>query len=427
MKKIDKILKEVLIKINPSREELNSIDKFLKDFISEFGKKLKGNKVNAEIFIGGSFAKKTMIRKGQYDIDVFVRFDEKYKKQDISKLTEKALRESWKKIILIHGSRDYFRININSTFFIEIIPVLKVKNPKQAENITDLSYFHVNYIKRRLKTEKMLEGVRLAKAFCHAHKCYGAESYINGFSGYALELLIYHYKSFFGFVKAMVKIKGKEIIDIEKLYKNKYEIAMNMNSAKMNSPVVLIDPTYKERNALAALSNETFKQFQDACKNFLKNPSQKAFEIKETNLGLMKKNATKSKAEFVLINAETDKQEGDVAGSKLIKFYKHLGEEIEKLYKISNKGFDYGGSKEAEYFFVVKNKGEILREGPRLKDKKNVGIFKKHHRNTFVKKDRVYSKEKFDKNIKEFIKEWKLKNSDKMKEMHITNLEIIEF
>ena len=34
MKKIDEILKEVLIKINPSEGELNSIEKFLKNFNS---------------------------------------------------------------------------------------------------------------------------------------------------------------------------------------------------------------------------------------------------------------------------------------------------------------------------------------------------------------------------------------------------------
>jgi len=425
MKKIEEILKEVLKKINPSEEELNSIDKFLKNFTERLGKKLKGK---AEVFVGGSFAKKTMIKKGQYDVDVFVRFEEKYKKEDISKLTENVLREiEKKKIILIHGSRNYFKINVSPVFFVEIIPVMKVKNPKQAENITDLSYFHVNYTKKKLNTEKMIEQVRLAKAFCHANKCYGAESYINGFSGYALELFVYYYKSFLGFVKAMTKIQEKQVIDIEKLYKNKQEIIMNMNSAKMTSPIVLIDPTYKERNALAALSKETFEEFKKTCRQFLKSPSLKSFEVKETNIGNIKKNAQKNKSEFVLIKAETEKQEGDVAGSKLIKFYKHFGEEIEKFYKMNNKGFDYRGEKEAEFFFVVKKKGEIIQQGPNLTDKKNVVVFKKHHKNTFVRGKRIYAKEKFDKNIKEFIKAWKLKNSKKMKEMHITNLEMIEF
>lgn len=426
--KVNQILKEVIKKINPTKEELGSIGKFLKYFVNELGKKLEKERIDAQVFVGGSFAKKTMIRKGRYDVDIFVRFDEKNRKQNISKLTETALR-SFKSgnLILIHGSRDYFKIDINPVFFVEIIPVLKVKKPKDAENITDLSYFHVNYIKKKLKTEKMIEEVRLAKAFCHANKCYGAESYINGFSGYAIELLIYHYKSFLNFVKAMTKIKEKEIIDIGKLYKNKYEIAMNMNSAKMNSPIVLIDPTYKERNALAALSTETFREFQKACRKFLKTPSLNSFETKEIDLEKIKKNAIKNKSEFILIEAETDKQEGDVAGSKLAKFYKHLSNEIEKFYKINNKGFDYNEKREAKFFFVVKKKREIIQQGPYLKDRENAKIFRQHHKDTFVRKGRIYSRKKIDKNIREFINDWSLKNEKRIKDMNIKNLKIIEF
>ena len=424
---INRILKEVLIKINPEKKDLNSINEYLRKFVSEFEKQLKRGRISAEAFVGGSFAKKTLIKGGQYDIDVFVRFDEKYKKQDISKLTEKILNKIKVRTVKIHGSRDYFKINVNSTFFVEIIPVLKVKNPKQAENITDLSYFHVNYIKRKLKTEKMIEDVRLAKAFCHANKCYGAESYINGFSGYAIELLVYHYKGFLNFLRAIEKIKGKEIIDIEKLYKTKYEIAINMNTAKMASPIVVIDPTYKERNALAALSQETFVKFQTDCREFLKKPSVESFETKEPDLSRIKKSAMKNKAEFILIKADTEKQEGDVAGSKLIKFYRHLSEELEKFYNISNKGFDYHGEKEAEFFFVVKKKKEIIQQGPNSRDIENVNLFRKHHKNTFVKGERIYAKDKFDKNIKEFVRNWKVINSKKMKEMHVNHLEIIDF
>ena len=37
---------------------------------------------------------------------------------------------------------------------------------------------------------------------------------------------------------------------------------MNLNASKLNSPIILIDPTYKQRNTLAALSNETFENFK---------------------------------------------------------------------------------------------------------------------------------------------------------------------
>ncbi len=425
--KANQILNQVLEKISPSKKELDEIKVFLKEFISEFEKKLKLMKVNAEVFVGGSFAKNTLIKKGQYDIDLFLRFDKKYEKDDISSITKKILQKTkWAKMASkIHGSRDYFKVDIVPSFFIEIIPVLKINKPKEAANITDLSYFHVNYIRRKLKTEKILEDVKLAKAFCHAHNCYGAESYINGFSGYALELLVYHYKGFLNFLKAMTKIEDQKIIDIEKQYKNKYEVEMNMNSAKMKSPIILIDPTYKERNALAALSEKTFKKFKKACNEFIKKPTTGAFETKKIDLEKIKKNAIKRKLDFVLIQTQTDKQKGDVAGSKLEKFYRHLKDEINKFYSISNSGFEYNETKIANYFFVVKKREKIILNGPEIKDKKNVMMFKKKHKKSFVKKGRLYAEEKVKKNIKEYIEQWKSKNNRKMKEMHITELKII--
>jgi len=424
MNKINEILKEVLKNVNPDEDDLEKINEFLKKFIGKLEKKLKSMKINAEVFVGGSFAKKTMIKKGDYDVDVFVRFEKKENNEKISDITEKALKNIIK-FTRIHGSRDYFKLECGEGFFIELIPVVKIKSTKEAENITDLSYFHVNYIRRKIKTEKMIEEIRLAKAFCHANKCYGAESYINGFSGYALELLICYYRNFLKFAKAMAKIKEKEVIDIEKHYKNKNEVVMNMNSAKLISPVILIDPTYKQRNALAALSEETFENFRKACKSFLKNPNAKAFEAKKMNIERIKENAKKKKLEFVHIELKTDKQEGDVAGSKLIKFYKHIKEEISRAFIIKDTDFEYNNEKTAECFFVVKSKKEIIFTGPEIKDKESVKMFRKKHKRTFVKNKKIYAKEKISQNIKEYIFDWESKHNQRMLEMHILELKFI--
>ncbi len=421
---INSVLKEVLKQIEPSKEELVDIKASLKKFLINLEKRKKDMKINAEIFVGGSFAKNTSIRKGQYDIDLFVRFDKKYKNNDISGLTKKLLK-GFKGVSLIHGSRDYFKVRISQNLFFELIPVIKVKNTKEAENITDLSYSHVKYINKKVKSKKLLDDIRLVKAFCYANDCYGAESYVRGFSGYGIELLVYHYKNFINFIRAMVKIKDKVVIDIEKHYKNKQAVLMDLNSSKLQSPIILVDPTYKQRNALAALSQETFDKFKKECENFLKNPDVKTFEIKKVDLDKIKKEAKKKKYEFVLLEANTDKQEGDIAGSKLLKFYKHLNDEINKFFDIKNKGFDYNKKKSARYFFAVKNKPGILRQGPNAKDIKNLKAFKKKHKNTFVKTNRIYAREKVNFKIKEFIEYWKKENKDKTRDMSIKELKII--
>lgn len=420
-KKINFILNEILNKIKLSDKELKDIEFFLKKFLKDLNKNIKKSRSNVEIFIGGSFAKKTMIKRKIYDVDIFLRFDKKHK--NISQLTEKIL--SGFKRTKIHGSRDYFIIKMNSKIVLEIIPVIKIKNSKEAENITDLSYFHVGYAKKKL-SKKVLSEIMLAKAFCHANNCYGAESYIKGFSGYGLELLIYHYKSFLKFIKAIEK-KGKEkiIIDDEKEFKNKSEILMNLNSSKLQSPIILIDPTHKQRNVLAALSEETFRKFKKASRKFLKNPNLKFFELKKIDFEKIKENSKKRKLDFILIETKTSKQKGDIAGSKLLKFNRYLSKEIKNYFYIKNNGFKYNDNQSALQFFAVKNKEEILFKGPKIKDKKNTRAFKKKHKNTFIKSGRIYAKEKIKFNIKKFIKNWENKNKKIIKEMSISNLEIL--
>jgi len=369
--KINSVLNEVLKKVEPAKEDIKLIENSLKDFLDRFKKRLKSLRIDAEIFVGGSFAKNTVIKKDKYDVDVFVRFDKKYDNKEISNLLAKALGK-FRNISKVHGSRDYFRLKIGPTFFIELIPVKKIKTLKEAENITDLSYSHVKYINKKIgsgtksqassaknaerKSKKVLESIRIAKAFCYANKCYGAESYIQGFSGYALELLVYYYGSFTKFANAVTKMTDKTVIDIEKHFRNKQIALMDINTAKLDSPIVLVDPTYKHRNALAALSDDTFERFKLACKKFLKNPSMKSFEVEEIDLEKIKADAKKKKYEFILIESKTDKQAGDVAGSKLLKFYRHLNYEIEDFFHVKNKGFNYNGKKAARYFFVVKDK-----------------------------------------------------------------------
>ncbi|MCF7910751.1 nucleotidyltransferase domain-containing protein [Candidatus Pacearchaeota archaeon] len=424
-KKTNQILKEIINQIKPAEEELNEIKKNLNDFLKILKKEINIKKINVDIFVGGSFAKNTLIKKERYDIDIFLRFNKKYKKENISKITSEILSK-FKNCEKIHGSRDYFRINVNENLFFEIIPTIQIKKPEEAENITDLSFFHVKYIKRKANSKKILEDIMIAKAFCQAKNCYGAESYIKGFSGYSLELLVYYYKGFEKFLKEISKIKTKEIIDIEKLHKNKSEILMNLNSSKLQSPIILIDPTYKQRNALAALSEDTLKKFQKECKKFLKKPSKTHFEKQKTNINKIMENTRKKKLEFILLEAKTDKQKGDIAGGKLLKFYNHLSDEISYFFKVTNKGFNYNEKNSARFFFVAKNKKEIISEGPEINDKKNIKKFKKVHKNCFIKNNRIYSKEKINFNFKKYINDWKRKNKKKMSEMHIKDLKIVE-
>ena len=165
-KRVENVLEEALLESKPSKQEVEKINLYLKEFLAKFKKILSSSGIDAEVFVQGSFAKKTLIKKDKYDVDIFVRFDKKYLKEDLSELTSKILNKLKLKspISRIHGSRDYFRVDMEPGLYFEIVPVMKVTNPKNAENITDLSYYHVKYINKRLD-EKLSDDVILAKSF----------------------------------------------------------------------------------------------------------------------------------------------------------------------------------------------------------------------------------------------------------------------
>lgn len=415
MKEAKEVLKEQLKFIILSKEELNKINKISKEFQSELSQKLKKNKIKAEVFLGGSLAKNTLVKKDFYDIDIFIRFDKSYNNK-ISSMLGKLLRNSKK----IHGSRDYYQNKIDN-IFIEIIPVLKIKKPEESENVTDLSYFHVKYLLNKIKEDKnLINEICIAKSFAHAQNVYGAESYINGFSGYALELLIIHYKTFINFIKEIAKLdlNSKLIIDQENIYKNSKEILNFMNPSKTNSPIILIDPTFKERNALSSLSEKTLQEFQKICINFLNNPSQEFFTQKNIADEFKDPNTK-------IITIKTDKQPGDIAGTKSKKFYNFLSNELKKEFSIVREAFEYIEDKNiANSYLLLKKKSPTEIKGPPIKYEKNIKYFKSKHKKTFVKGNYIYTILNHNLTLEKWFSNFSKKNLKIIKEMGIVELSL---
>ena len=404
--KVREILDKELDKIKPSEKEIKELREKADNFCSKIGSHKKG----VEVFIGGSLAKDTILDKGEQDIDIFVRFPKN--------MGEARIAEDIKGMVDGHkvkGSRDYFQIREGDVIF-EVVPVTKIKKPEEARNVTDLSFFHVDYVREKIDENPVLaDEIRLAKHFCYCHKCYGAESYIQGFSGYALELLIIHYGSFLKFIKAMSKNKGEKIVlDPEKYYPHKKDILTDLNEAKLHSPIIFIDPTYKRRNALAALSEETFEKFKKAARDFLNNPSPNFFKRKKIN---------KEDYDLVL-NVKTNKQEGDIAGSKLKKFFRVLKSELREYFRVKDEEFQYNEGQESNFYFNLKRKQRIL-EGPPKKAKNNASRFKKEHKNVYEKDGKLYAKEEPISPPK-FVKSFKSKFKDKLESMDITGIDMVD-
>ncbi len=347
------MFKKILKTIKPTIKEEKQVSKI----VFEFLEKLNLNLINAKTVVGGSFAKGTWLRN-KHDIDIFVIFNNN---QNISTGLEKIVKKSFKKYEKIHGSRDYFLIKYKKLSF-ELVPVLKIKTALEAENITDVSPMHVNFIKNNTN-EKLKDDIRLAKYFIKVNDCYGAETFIGGFSGYLIELLIIYYKGFMNLVNQASKWNKEVIIDINK---------NNRFKSEQKFPLIVIDPVQSNRNAAAALREERFNKFKDICKRFIETQDDNLFKEKKVNL----------KGYDLVFKAIPLKGNADVVGTKILKVYEKIGLDLKsKNFVIIDSGWFW--KKEAYLYFKVKNKTldkTIKHYGPPIKFKEDCKRFKQKYK-----------------------------------------------
>ena len=439
-RKVNGLFEKIKTDISLSPAELNILKEHVKIFSKKIERPLKKINSKISIFLGGSLAKGTVIRKKErYDVDLFIIFPEEFKEksQQISEILEKALKKTGEKYQRLNGSRDYFQIK-HENLILELVPIIEIKKSEDAKNITDISPLHVKYLLKKIKTNpKLPEEIILTKTFSYAQGVYGAESYISGFSGYSIEILTSYFDSFkklidfFSEIKLEKKNKEKNkiVIDPEKYYKNKNEILTNINESKLVSPLILIDPVDKTRNVSAALSFEKFKKFIDVCKKFKKKPNKDYFMLKEKSEQNLKDRVKKVKsgAKLIKIRVETKKNKLDVAGAKINKFFNFLLRDLEKKgFKILQKENLFNEETLiSNIYIILKNpeKSQIV-PGPIIKcDEKFIREFKKKYKKTFIKNKRYFAKTQNEfSNFEDFFKSFRKKNATFLNLMSIKSL-----
>lgn len=372
---IKDILSEVLLEVKPSKEEekalMLKVNEFIKKLQSKFGKE------KVKVILGGSGAKGTWL-KNTFDIDIFVQFPKSYQNRDISGILEKQLKNAER----FHGSRDYFQVK-EENFVYEIVPVIEIKNAKDALNITDVSPLHSIWVKKN-SNEKTKDEIRIAKKFFKANNLYGAESYVKGFSGYVLEILTIYYGGFAKLLKAAIKWKEKQVIQVKKVHK---DVFFELNSSKLVSPVILIDPVQPGRNAAAALSLEKFWELKKIAKDFLEKPSKKFFEKKEADIEKMRK-------EGMVIEAVPFEGKKDIIGCKIEKAFEFISSQLSKHdFEIKKQGWEW--DKNAVFYYSLKEKqldSTQIVEGPPERIKYHAEQFRKKYSDVFVKDGSIFAR-----------------------------------
>ena len=388
--KIKSIFGRVLEKVKPKDDSIKKRVNEVKNMITD---EIKKNNINARVAIGGSIAKDTFI-VNDFDCDIFVRFDLSYNNDNLSDMLFEIIRPLFSDVLRVHGSRDYFQFSFKEIDY-EVIPVYFIKDKselKYAKNLTDFSPLHVDWFNSR-SNETIRDNVRIAKQFLKAQKVYGAESFVNGFSGHLLDILMIYYGSFLDFLRNAIKWKkiskdNPKIIDVEGYYKGSNAIFF-LNKSKI-SPLVVIDPIDKSRNAGAALSDESLSKMINAAKRFLDEPSYKFFEIRFLNDEVIKSKSS-NKQKIIYFKIKPNDGNKDVAGTKVFKLYKQLAAFLRECdFDIFEMDFDWDKKNDIFFYYAVDrndlSKTKIIK-GPRKEFVDGVKAFIKKHSNNG---DRVF-------------------------------------
>lgn len=379
---------EVLDRISPSSDETKKIDFAIQEIKSFIENSASNSSIDVDVVPGGSTAKGTFL-KGDHDIDIFVRFksDKKNLSDDLEELLSNLKSE--KNIIVkrVHGSRDYFQFDY-SNFNFEIVPVKYIDDFNGADNVTDMSSLHVFWAEEHLN-DKLRKDILLAKQFCKSQGVYGAESYINGISGHVLDILIIYYGSFESFLENVSRWNELVVIDSE----NKHEdVFKSMNEAKLKSPLIVVDPIDSMRNASASICKDKFDKLIFSANEFIANPSEDFFIIKNFSFDELKN--SKSDGEALLI-LELEVLEGnkDVVGTKILKIKEYLERELTDYgFTINDSVWNFDNISHIAFFIdETPLSRSFVRKGPAINSKPGSDKFiEKHKDNVFEKNGFLY-------------------------------------
>ncbi|MDD3263327.1 MAG: nucleotidyltransferase domain-containing protein [Candidatus Nanoarchaeia archaeon] len=437
-------------------------NKSINSFIKSLNNIILENNLPIFLKVGGSYAKQTFLGN-DFDVDVFLRVKNDEKKNEsfddiITKFIE-ILKLKYLKINKIHGSRDYYQF-VKDDVKYELVPNKYIDDLSQATNTTDYSPFHVDFLKKEmLKNKKLNDEIRITKMFLKACNCYGAESYINSFSGHSLDILVAYFKNFENTLEFLSKINisKKYLIDISDFYKNDftknidfsiskedYEKIKKQFDNKINSSLIIIDPIDKNRIASSALNNYRILKIKYYSKLFLETPSSFFFE---RNIKF------KKKSNNIILKYEKNNENMDICGANVLSIKRKLSNFLKEndfevldnfdftnfrfFKRVNKRKIDEFNSKHEDVFFdgnhfylkIILKKNKIskykiikgpifeMEENTKEEIKNSIESFKNSHKNTFIKNEEnkyyIFAKEKREKRkLRFFIEDFFEKRKD---------------
>jgi tRNA nucleotidyltransferase (CCA-adding enzyme) len=368
---MNEIEKKVIEKVTPTKEYRKKLDLIIEEIEKILKQQIKKRKLPITIELVGSTAKDTFLQDN-LDIDIFLLFPTKFKKEDIAKNALSIGRSFLKDTEESYAEHPYLR-GYHKNYYVELVPCYKIENASQKLSAVDRTPLHTKYVKENLNENQKPE-VRLFKQFLKGISCYGAEAEVEGFSGYLCEILIIKFGSFTNLIKKAKSWKPGEHLTLKE---GKYP--------KFETPLTFIDPVDSERNVASALSKETFDLFIKACKEYLKKPNITFFfpnKVKPWSLENIKNLIQKQKCQYIGLKFEKPDIIVENLYPQVRKTVRSIWESCERNdFTIFDMKFHIN-NKENSVYIILKTKDELLpntqiHTGPPVKMKKNVKDFQK--------------------------------------------------
>ncbi len=252
MSGIKSVLRHATKLVLPSDEEAAKLGK-LADFLLTRTREAAGRHPQVkDVVIGGSFAKGTWL-PGHVDIDIFVRFDPATPEHEFEQVGLAVGREVAKGFPTgkKYAQHPYIEASIDGVK-VNLVPCYDVEERKW-KSAADRSPFHVKLVEG-LPEERKTE-VRLLKRFMRGIGVYGAEIEVQGFSGYAAEVLVMEHGGLEGVLKHFADVETDE----------------------QGRLLSLPDPVDQSRDLAKAISKESVGRMALASREFLKRPAASFF------------------------------------------------------------------------------------------------------------------------------------------------------
>lgn len=318
----NEIISKAISLAEPTAAQAKRGDQIASRLLSNVRLLASKNPLHPKVILGGSFAKGTWLSESR-EIDIFLLFPREI---DAKELEREGLLLAKQSLLgnrprLRFAQHPYVEAFIQD-FRINLVPCFETKLG-DWKSAADRSPFHTKFMNKHL-TLKLKKEVRLLKMFMKRVEVYGSEIKVQGFSGYACEVLILKYRTFLSTLENVSKWKEREVVCIDP------SVLAKADQAK--GQLIILDPIDSNRNLGMAISPQQIGKFVLSSNSFISSPGMTFFRGNRKRSSKSEQDLLRHSAIGILLSHSS--RSPDVLWGQLKKSGLHIQE------RMLNEGFE---------------------------------------------------------------------------------------